>query len=64
MLPGEEAKVDFTFNVKDGVEPPTLIVKQGKRRGCSTKEPLPVHNPQGRIPIMSIEKVKQRETGR
>lgn len=55
MLPGEHENLDFTFDVKDGVQPLTLIVKQGKRQGCSTKEALPVYNPQGRIPITSIK---------
>ena len=59
MLPGEQENLDFTFDVKDGVPPLTLIVKQGKRQGCSTKEPLPVYDPQGRIPITSIAKAKQ-----
>ncbi len=59
MLPGEQENLDFTFDVKDGVQPLTLIVKHGKQQGCSTKEPLPVSSPQGRIPTMSIAKAKQ-----
>jgi hypothetical protein len=58
MLPGEQAQVDFTFDVKDGVQPVTLVVKQGKKQGCSAKEPLPVYNPQARISILSIQKEK------
>jgi hypothetical protein len=59
MLPGEQAHVDFRFDVKDGVQPLTLVVKQGKRQGCSTKEPLPVYNPEGRFPVTSIARAKQ-----
>lgn len=59
MLPGEQASVDFVFEVKDGVEPAMLVVKQGKYQGCSVKERLPVTNPQARIPTSAIEKVKQ-----
>ena len=55
-LPGEHANADFVFNVKDGVRPITLVVKQGRFQGCSRKERLPITNPQVRISIGSIDR--------
>ena len=54
MLPSEHAALDFVFDVKDGVKPLVLVVKQGKQQGCSAKERLPITNPQARIAIASI----------
>lgn len=56
MLPGEHANADFVFSVKDGVQPITLVVKQGRFQGCSTIERLPITNPQARISIESIDR--------
>jgi hypothetical protein len=56
MLPGEHSNADFVFNVKDGVQPTTLVVKQGRYQGCSAKERLPLSNPQARISIEGIDR--------
>ena len=56
LLPGQELSAEFAFNVKDGVEPVALIVKQLEhRQGCGTTKPVRVTGPlQVRFPISEI----------
>lgn len=67
MLPGEHIHAEFTFTVKNGVQPLTLVFKQPgihPRQGCSKKEPLPITNSQVSFPVSSIEKMEQQDAGR
>ena len=56
LLPGQELSAEFAFNVKDGVEPVALIVKQLEhRQGCGTTKPVRVIGPlQVRFPVSEI----------
>jgi hypothetical protein len=55
LLPGEELHASFDFDVKDGVEPLRLIIKQNEKgQGCSRKEPLLLTNRQVSFTVADI----------
>jgi hypothetical protein len=55
LLPGERLRAEFVSEVKDRVEPLTLVVTLGRKQGCSRSEPLPVAKREARFSIASIQ---------
>jgi hypothetical protein len=60
LLPGEHLAAEFDFEVKDGVDPLRLVVKQDEKgQGCSRKEPLPLTNREGIFTVANIPTVAE-----
>jgi len=59
LLPGEQLHAEFDFDVKDGVDPLRLVIKQNEKgQGCSRKEPLLLANRQVSFVVANIAPAK------
>lgn len=60
LLPGEHLPAEFDFDVKDGVDPLKLVIKQNEKgQGCSRKEPLPLTDRQVSFTVANIPTVAE-----
>jgi len=60
LLPGEHLPAEFDFDVKDGVDPLRLVIKQNEKgQGCSRKEPLPLTSREASFTVANIPTVAE-----